>query len=375
MGPGKGNWQSSEHSSFRDRVTGARIHQMTSHPSVNHPTYFLQSSFTRDSKAVFFISYRGGSAQLFEASFPDGDIRQLTDGPAIHPFSSAAHPDGQRLLFVRGGDIWAIDRSSLGESRVAAFPGAQLGECSFDASGDWIAAAIKQNSQSGLVVGRCDGTEWRTIPFSRTVIHPQFNPADPEWIEFSADPAPRMHRVRRDGRGLECLYLHGNDEFIVHETFLPDNGDLIFTVWPGKLCRFGWRTRLRTTVSEFNAWHITPNRAGTRIVCDTNHPDRGIFLVDILSGSRRLICMSDSSNQGTQWKKSTYALAADFEAARGGAAGHLSWMEASSDSVYGPQWTHPHPSFSPDERYVTFGSDRSGHAQVYVVELDAMCGA
>jgi Tol biopolymer transport system component len=44
-------------------------------------------------------------------------------------------------------------------------------------------------------------------------------------------------------------------------------------------------------------------------------------------------------------------------------------MEMPSDSVYGPQWTHPHPSFSRDETLVAFASDRTGHPQVYVVEL------
>ena len=44
-------------------------------------------------------------------------------------------------------------------------------------------------------------------------------------------------------------------------------------------------------------------------------------------------------------------------------------MEVSTDTVYGPQWTHPHPSFSPDERKVVFASDKTGHPQVYVVEL------
>ena len=47
----------------------------------------------------------------------------------------------------------------------------------------------------------------------------------------------------------------------------------------------------------------------------------------------------------------------------------LSWMEVSTDSVYGPQWTHPHPAFSADERFATFASDRGGVTQVYVVEL------
>ena len=44
-------------------------------------------------------------------------------------------------------------------------------------------------------------------------------------------------------------------------------------------------------------------------------------------------------------------------------------MEAPTDSVYGPQWTHPHPAFSADERRITFASDRTGRTQVYVAEL------
>jgi oligogalacturonide lyase len=49
----------------------------------------------------------------------------------------------------------------------------------------------------------------------------------------------------------------------------------------------------------------------------------------------------------------------------------LSWMENAADSVYGPQWTHPHPSWSRDERKVAFASDRTGTTQVYVVEVPA----
>ncbi|MCS7024066.1 MAG: oligogalacturonate lyase family protein [Bryobacteraceae bacterium] len=367
----------SEHSSFLDRATGRRVHQMTSHPTINHATYFLQSSFTPDGKNLLFVSYRSGVAELYEVEFPDGEIRQLTGGSdgagdgAIHPFSAAIHPSGQSIFFVRGGTIVELDRKSLCERAVVSWEGAQLGECSLDRQGEWITAAAKSGAQSGLVVGRTDGTDWRFIPFPRTVIHPQFHPLEPEWIEFAGDPAPRMHRVRRDGTGLECLYEHGNDEFVVHETFLGDTGDLVYTVWPKALWRMDWTTRARTIVAEFNAWHITPNRSGTKILCDTNHPDIGIQLVDVATGSRELVCLSEASNGGSQWKTSRYALKEDFELARSEAkTGALSWMEVPTDTVYGPQWTHPHPSFSPDERLVVFASDRSGHPQVYVVEID-----
>ncbi|HYM09134.1 MAG TPA: hypothetical protein VEU62_00305 [Bryobacterales bacterium] len=367
--PSKGRVFPSEHSIQRDARTGAVVRQITSHASINHPGYFLHSSFTPDQRALVFTSYRTGAAHLFEAVYPEGPLRQLTDGPAIHPFSPVIAPDGERVFFVRAGGIWAIDRATLLETPVMEFGGAQLGECSLGGGGAWITAAIKRGSGHGIAVGRADGSGWRVIEFPRTVIHPQFSPVEPEWIEFAGDPAPRMHRVRRDGTGLECLYQNTNDEFVVHETFLGATGDLVFTVWPRAVQRMNWATRRIETVAEFNAWHIAPNRAGTAIVCDTNHPDIGLQVIDVATGRHRTICFPEASSQGSQWKKSRYALAQDWAAAAAEKEKSLSWMEMATDSVYGPQWTHPHPSFSPDEKLVAFASDRTGHTQVYVVEV------
>jgi oligogalacturonide lyase len=350
---------------YRDRATGAQIWQVTEGPAINHPTYFLQSSFFPGGREIFFTSYRTGSAQLFEASLDSGTERQITMGGAIHPFSAALHPDGETLVFTRGGGLYAINRRTLVERAIAEHPGAQLGEGSISRDGEWLTAAFKSGSQCGLVAGRLDGSGWHTIPFPRTVIHPQFHPLEPDWIEFAGDPAPRMHRVRRDGTGLECIHDHGNDEFVVHETFLGDTGDLVFTVWPRALCRMDWTTLEIRTIVEYNAWHIAPDRRGQRVLCDTNHPDEGLQIIDVAAGVRRQLCLSESSNQGTQWRQSRYALAEDFARARN----ELSWMEAAADTVYGPQSTHPHPSWSTDEKKVAFASDRTGTAQVYIVEV------
>jgi len=360
-----------EYSSYRDPATGARVHQVTNAAAISHPSYFLQSSFLPGDRELFFTSYRTGTAQLFLGEFPDGPIRQLTRGPAIHPFSPAIHPSAREIFFVRGGELWAVTLDSLLERRVAKLEGGQLGEPSISSSGDWFVAAFRNGAHAGLLVGRCDGSTSHRIPFPRTVIHPQFHPLEEDWIEFAGDPAPRMFRVRRDGTGMECLYEHGNDEFVVHETFLGRTGDLVFTVWPFRLCRMDWTSRAVRTIAETNAWHISPNRPGTQVLCDTNHPDRGIQIVDVVTGTQRCVCLSQSSNQGSQWKTSRYALAEDFAAARSTAraSGNLSWMEAAGDTVYGPQLTHPHPSWSTAEDKVTFASDRTGTAQVYVADL------
>ena len=318
---------------------------------------------------MFFISYESGSAQIWETD-PDG-FRQITYGPGIHPYSPALSPRGNEVIFTRQGALWALSRHNLEERLIADFEGASVGEASISADGEWLTAAMKRDGQNGLAVARVDGSGGHFIPYPRTVIHPQFHPLEPEWIEFAGDPAPRMHRIRRDGTGLECLYEHANEEFVVHETFLGHTGDLIFTVWPNKLCRMDWTTREITTICDFNAWHIAPDARGTRVLCDTNHPDLGIHIIDVATGQREFVCESEATNQGSQWKTSRYALAEDFAAARSAAksGGTLSWMEASTDTVYGPQWTHPHPSWSPDEDRIAFGSDRTGVTQVYVCEL------
>ena len=345
------------------------IRQITAHPSTNHPSYFLHRSFLPGEGLLFFTSYRTVLPQLFLASYPEGEIVQLTDGPPIHPFSAALHPSGDSIVFVRGGSVCRLFLENLDEEVIVDLDGVQLGEPTLSSDGEWITTAYRDGSERGLTVGRVEGTEWHRIPFPRTVIHPQFHPLEPEWIEFAADPAPRMHRVRRDGTSLECLYEHGNDEFVVHETFLGRTGSLVFTVWPHRVCTMDWTNRDIRTVSEFNAWHIAPNRAGTQILCDTNHPDLGIWVLDEATGARRFICQSGSSNRGTQWRTSRYALAEDFAAARGHSQSALSWMEADNDTVYGPQWSHPHPSWSNNERMIAFASDRTGFAQVYVAEL------
>jgi hypothetical protein len=350
---------------YRDRATGARVTQVTDGPAINHPSYFLQSSFFPGGREMFITSYRTGAAQLFEVSLDSGDARQITSGEAVHPFSAALLPDGESLVFTRGGGLWAINRATHEERCIVVEAGAQLGECSISRDGEWLTAAYKRGAGCGLIAGRFDGSGWHAMAFPRTVIHPQFHPLEPEWIEFSGDPAPRMHRIRRNGTGLECLYEHGNDEFLVHETFLGDTGDLVFTVWPRALRRMDWSTRQIRTIAEYNAWHIAGDRRGARVLCDTNHPDEGLQIIEVATGARRQLCLTESSNQGSQWRQSRYALAEDFARARNS----LSWMENAADTVYGPQWTHPHPSWSTNETKAAFASDRTGTTQVYVVEI------
>ncbi|MBI1923716.1 PD40 domain-containing protein, partial [Candidatus Poribacteria bacterium] len=375
----KGTTYPSELREFEDSRTGAHIYQLTNHASINHNLYFLTPSFTPDQKRVVFTSYRSGKPNFYQLKFPDGDIVQLTDADGVHGYSGIISKEGSELFYTQGDTIKGIHLESFEERTLERFEGGGLGECSLSNDGKCIVTAMKREGVSHIAVTATGGSGGRVIHTSenQTIIHPQFHPKHPDLIAYSGDPAPRMWTVKRDGSENRTLYRHGNDEFLVHETFLGDRDEMIVTHWPYALRRISLDTLEMKTIATFNAWHIASNRAGTQVLCDTVHPDIGLRLVDVETGEHRPICYPQSSGQGSQWKKDRYALAADWQVERSeipqsGAAQaadrakSLSWMEMKVDTVYGPQWTHPHPSFSPDEKMVVYTSDVSGHPQVYV---------
>ena len=363
----------SELREFHDKQTGARIYQLTNGPSINHNLYFLTSSFTPDQAHLVFTSYRSGKPNFFKLGFPNGDIVQLTDADDVHGYSGVISKDGTELFYTQGASIKAIHLDTFEERVLAEFSGGSLGECSVSADERFIVTAMKRDDKSHITVTATDGSGGEVIYTSpdQTIIHPQFHPKHPDLIAYSGDPAPRMWTINRDGTDNRSLYPHDNNEFLVHETFLGALDELIVTHWPYALRRMSLETLQMRTIADFNAWHIASNRDGTKVLCDTVHPDIGLRLVDVETGEHTAICYPQSSSSGSQWKTDRYALAEDWAAAQqaGDREKSLSWMEMKVDTVYGPQWTHPHPSFSPDETAVVYTSDVSGHSQVYVAVI------
>ncbi len=373
----KGKVFESEARWLRDERTDAVIVQVTVHDSINHHLYPLTCSTTPDMEWLIFASNRSGAWQFYKAKFPQGEIVQLTDDhQGISGYSGHITHDGRELLFTAHGEIRAVDLENLKERVIAAWDGASLGEVNLSKSGEWLVTAMKWKGKNYLAVVKTDGSKAELIFESeRTIIHPQFCPVDETLIEYAQDPAPRMWLIRRDGSGNTCLYQHGNDEFVVHETWLGETGDLVFVHWRFALKRMKLKhsepvpcPESITTIANINAWHIAPNKAGTHLVCDTNHPDIGLLLIDVATGEYQTLCYPQASCQGTQWATTRYATKEDSERA-GREDWALSWMEGKADTIYGPQWTHPHPSWSADEHWIVYDSDASGTTQVYACRL------
>lgn len=141
-------------------------------------------------------------------------------------------------------------------------------------------------------------------------------------------------------------------EWITHETWIPGRRELAFVDWPHGIRSVQVDSGRQRRICMFNAWHAVCTRQGTWMVADTNFPDTGLQLFDPRQiGSEPVtLCYPEASNMGEHSR-------GPFPYGQGPV------------KVYAPQHTHPHLSFSPDGRYVVFTSDRTGHAQLYEVEL------
>lgn len=366
---GVGHRFPSERRDLRDEKTGTLLRQVTCAEAMHHHFYFTNPSWPDDQREIYFVSYRTGHPNIFSAAGTDGSITQLTDRVDINPFSPAPTRDGSRIYFSARDTVFELDRRTLRERAVMAFDGARLGNCSLNPAGTRLAIGVRSKTSCRLALVDLGSGNSRILVEKQEVGHVQFCPSDDNLLEYSGPPSARIWTIRADGTQDRNLYLQRPDEWIVHESWLGNGGEIIFTRWPKALCairRDGSHVR---TVAAFNAWHACADRSGGKIIADTNHPDIGLQLVNAKTGDRETLCWPGATNRGTQWLHAEPARGAGIDTSiiRGDRP-ELDRAPRPGDpaSVYGPQWSHPHPSFSPDGRGVVFTSDRDGWSQVYV---------
>jgi oligogalacturonide lyase len=381
-----------ESRSFTDPRTGARVRQVTNHPSIHHhPFYYLpcvDDAMTR----LFFVSHRTGRPEIWCELRATGELQQLTDQPDLGEWSVHPSHDGRHVYYTAGQAAWrtATENSTTEQlvnfgsraGREAGMVGAAMGTTTLSHDDRYWAVPVKSGATFRFIVIDTATGAHETILEAATIGHPEFHPSDNTLLRYAGSYKERIWVVNRDGTGNRLVYARkplaqpGQFEWIVHETWNPARGtgfqpvarqaaeatgwkpvprkEIITAKWPRGCIGIDIDTGAVRPVCSFNAWHPTINRQGTLMCADTTFPDIGLQLFSPLDGigSARTLCFPGASNEGKHWN--TDHCPYDDEDYKQG-----KWK------VYAPQHTHPHPAFSPDGRFVVFASDRSGHSQVY----------
>lgn len=359
---GKGTRYPPESQFLLDEYTGAELRQITGFPSIHHHPFFLVPAYDDAMQWLVFVSYRTGQPQIFVEERATGQLVQLTNREGLAPFSVYPSHDGEYVYFTAGSRGWRVNTCTYQEEhlvdlgdvtlRESGMVAAAMGTTALSWDDRWWAIRFGTDGRSAVAVVDTATGIWNVILQTDVVSHMQFCPDDSNLLFCAGPLTDRAWIVNRDGSNYRRVYNRSPEEWITHESWIPGTRELAFVDWPRGIRCVQVDTGVERRVASFNAWHAICNRTGEVMVADTNFPDIGLQLFDPLDGvgEPALLCHARATNVGAHWN------------------GPFPYAKGPID-VHSPQHTHPHPSFSPDSRYVVFTSDRTGHAQVYEVKV------
>jgi oligogalacturonide lyase len=219
----------------------------------------------------------------------------------------------------------------------------------------WWAVPVKMGDIARLVIVNTSTGEHEVILERDSIGHPEFHPEDSSILHYAGPYHNRMWVINRDGTQNRLVYERdvARKQWVVHEAWLPGTRELTVVDWPKGMLAVDVDTGAIRQICAFNAWHAISNRQGTQMVADTTYPDIGLQLFDPNGTSEEAVTLAypEAWNLGWHWHSD-----------------HCPYDDGPVQ-VYAPQHTHPHPSFSPDGRFVVYTSDRTGYSQVYEAKL------
>lgn len=344
-------------------VRGVRLRLVSRERTINHHPFFYIPAYDDAMRWLFFAAQKGDGFQAFGEIRSERRILQLTRRNDLNDWSLHPSHDGRYLYYTAGADACRVNLDTLREEVLVNFgdspmlaPGMvqdAMGTTSLSHDDRWWVVPVRQQDGSRLYVINTSTGECNCLVEGERIFHPEFHPQDSSLIRYSGPYHNRIWVVDRDGAGNRAVYRRSvaRKEWTVHEVWIPHTREMLVVDWRRGLFRLDIDTGLRVDLTPFNAWHPMVDRAGTRAIADTRNPDRGLHLVDLSTGDAKLVCPSQASSRGDHWDR-----------------GYCPYDDGPVQ-VEAPQHTHPHPSFSPDGRFVVFTTDVAGWPAVIEAEL------
>ena len=80
------------------------------------------AAFPGTNGRVVFVSNRDGNQEIYSANADGSDPRRLTTN-LVADTEPAYSPDGSKIAFTRGGDIWVMNADGTGQGAVTGIEG------------------------------------------------------------------------------------------------------------------------------------------------------------------------------------------------------------------------------------------------------------
>ncbi len=362
----------------QDSQTGHTVIRMTPPHIICHRNYFYQKCFTREGSKILFGGAFEGHWNYYLLDIDQQQATQLTDGAGDNTFGGFLSEDDQSLWYVKNSrELRRVDLHSLEEyvvyevdvewvaygtwvanSDCTKLVGIEIKKSDWQPLTDWskFRAFYFTNPECRLInIDLHTGERQVILQEKRWLGHPIYRPFDDNTVAFCHEGPrdaidARMWLINQDGSNLRKVRQHDAGESFTHEFWVPDGSALyyvahkendpqryLFSADPATL-------ENRQLMAIPPCSHLMSNHDGSLIVGDGAPHNTGdislndpfIWVFEIKNGTQKAICQHNTS-----------------------------WKVLDGDR----QVTHPHPSFSPDNKWVLYTSDEEGMPALYLAQV------
>jgi TonB family protein len=357
-------WKS-EKETWTDPEFGYEITKWTSEEFESWHLYFNVESFIDDNNLLIY-SDRAGGINLFKLNLVDGSITQLTNHKGR--VGSVWHiPRMKKLWYENENSIRELNYETMENRLVFSDEKIDIRAFTVTCDGKYLLYSINknpgwssENSTGPFAIMHYDFATKEVTQVSPdygfTINHLQASPTNPDIITYAW-----QHQYREGGAGIVgntpiriwWMNVNGKDggpvvpqEFGIHRTHE-------FWFYDGS--RIGYSAR----------YMFGPN-VGKQFLGSCKFDGSDNFMFEAPVGPAHSQVYKDNKhwvadqNDGmilTMWRFERNKVLKELKLFR-------------HDSTWEGQAGHPHPHFSPDGKYVVFGTDKSGSPQVYTVKIN-----
>lgn len=368
----------------QDAQTGAHVTRLTPPDVVCHRNYFYQKCFTRDGNRLLFAGEFDGYRNYYLLDIGAQKAVQLTEGAGDNTFGGFLSPDDRYLYYVKHErSLCRVSLADFSEETIYQVPHDRVGYGTWVANSectrlvgieilakDWVALSdwkifqdfYHSNPHCRLTcVDLLSGKSRVIHQENQWLGHPIYRPFDDTTVAFCHEGPhdlvdARMWLVNEDGSRVRKVKEHAAGESCTHEFWVPDGSALLYVSYlkghhARYIRRYDPETGEDSSLMTMPACsHLMSNENGTLLVGD---------------GSGTPMDVKDTASHRIENDPWLYIFDTKTRHFAPLAAHNSSWQVLDGDR----QVTHPHPSFSPDDRHVLFTSDYEGLPALYLAEI------